>query len=381
MFKAKKGFKFFMSNVNKISLVEAIALVLIIIVNRLSVNMPQNIVLSCCSSAVLNAIYVSVLALLFIFILVKLFKRFPECDIMDISEFAGGKFFKNVICIILFLYLISIVSVLLRDFSETLKILYYIDTPIIYILMFFIGVCLVSNLFGGHSIVKTNLIICVIMLISLIVSYISVLPNAVPQRVFPILGYGAKQTFFYGITNIFAFNGLFVLYFLPPMLANKKDFKKLSIISILICAVLIISATASLLLAFSFSTQIEKISSLYMLLSNNEFGKYLQHPESLFAFTWILSFMSYLNICCMLLTVILKKFINVKNEKPFIISICLIIFIIAIIPRSIMQAREIENTIYKFIALPLLFIVLPIILFFANKKYKKLHKNNYDITN
>ena len=46
-----------------------------------------------------------------------------------------------------------------------------------------------------------------------------------------------------------------------------------------------------------------------------------------------------------------------------------------------MQAREIENTIYKFIALPLLFIVLPIILFFANKKYKKLHKNNYDITN
>ena len=68
MFKAKKGFKFFMSNVNKISLVEAIALVLIIIVNRLSVNMPQNIVLSCCSSAVLNAIYVSVLALLFIFI-------------------------------------------------------------------------------------------------------------------------------------------------------------------------------------------------------------------------------------------------------------------------------------------------------------------------
>ena len=195
MFKAKKGFKFFMSNVNKISLVEAIALVLIIIVNRLSVNMPQNIVLSCCSSAVLNAIYVSILALLFIFILVKLFKRFPECDIMDISEFAGGKFFKNVICIILFLYLISIVSVLLRDFSETLKILYYIDTPIIYILMFFIGVCLVSNLFGGHSIVKTNLIICVIMLISLIVSYISVLPNAVPQRVFPILGYGAKQTF------------------------------------------------------------------------------------------------------------------------------------------------------------------------------------------
>ena len=163
------------------------------------------------------------------------------------------------------------------------------------------------------------------------------------------------------------------------MLANKKDFKKLSIISILICAVLIISATASLLLAFSFSTQIEKISSLYMLLSNNEFGKYLQHPESLFAFTWILSFMSYFNIGLMTSSLVCQKVTNVKNSTPFIIPICIISLIIALIPNSIMQTLAINDFISKYIGTPLTFIVFPIILMIANLKLKKGTNTNENL--
>lgn len=370
-----------MDNLNKIGFVEAIALSLIIVVNRLSVNMPQNIVLSCGSSAVLNAIFISIIAILFVILLTKLFKRFPEYDIIDIADFTGGSFLKNIISIILFVYIISVVSILLRDFAETIKILYYTDTPIIYLLLFFIGVCLVSNFFGGHSIVKSNLIICTIMIISLIISYLSVFPNAVPERLLPILGYGATETFFYGLTNIFAFNGIIILYFLPPMLKDKKDFKKVTLISVIISAILIIFATASLLMAFSFSGKIEKISSLYMLLSNNEFGKYLQHPESLFAFTWILSFMSYLNVSCMLLIIILKKITNIQNERVFVLPVCIAIFIIALIPANIMQARTIEPIIYKYVAIPLLFIILPVILLLANSKHKKQnHKELKDDT-
>lgn len=366
--------------VNKISLVEAIALILIIIINKLSINLPQSILNSCGSSAILNAIYISIIAILATLIIVKLFKKFPNSDIIDVSEFLGGKFLKYLIGIILFIYIIFICAILLRDFSEIIHILYYMDTPIIYLLSFFIVVCAISNLLGGKSVLKTNVIFCAIMVVSFIISFLSVLPSITPQRVFPILGYGAYNTFFNGLTNIYAFNGLIVLYFVPSMLNDSRDFKKASIIAVIISAVLLILATASLLLAFSFSTEIDSISSLYTLLATNEFGRYFQHPESVFVFTWTLSFMTYANVICMLLVNILQKLTNVKNKKPFVIPICIIILIVAMIPKSLMQLRDFNNFVQKYAVTPLVFIILPIILAIANLKYKKLHKNDYNIS-
>ncbi len=366
-------------NVNKISTVEAIALVIIITINRLTVSLPQTILIPCGSSSILNVIYVSIIAILFSCLLVKLFKRFTASDIIDVSEFLGGKFLKNLVGIILVTYIIFISFILLRDFSEVLHILYYSDTPVIFILLFFIFVCIVSNLLGSRSILKTNVVICIIMLIGIFISCMTIIPDITIERIFPILGNGTYQTFVAGITNIFAFNGLIILYLVPPMLKDKKDFKKVSLISTIVSGFLILLSIIVLLLPFAFSTKIPKIAPFYLLISNNQFGKYFQHPESFFAFTWILSIMTYLNFSCMLLLQIIKKLTNIKNEKPLLIPLAIIFFVIAIIPKNIMQARQWGLFVYKFIAGPLFFILLPIILIFANLKYKKLHKNDYDV--
>ena len=362
-------------SVYKISLLEATTLILIVTVNRLAISIPQAILLSCGSSAILNTIYVSLIAILLTYIIVRLFRKFPDSDIIDVSEFLGGKFLKYVIGTLFFIYIVTILSFLLRDFIEILRVLYYTDTPIVYLLSFFIVVCIIANLLGSKSIVKTNVILCIIMIIGLLIAFSSVIPNLTIQRIFPILGYGSYTTFFSGLTNILAFNGLSILYLVPPMLNDKKDLKKASMIAVSISAILIILATSSMLLAFSFSTNIEKISPLYTLLSNNEFEKYFQHPESLFVFTWILSFMSYINVACLLLVQILKKLTNVKNGKPFIFPICIAIIVLTLLPRNMIQAREFGNYLSKYFATPITFIVFPLIMIFANLKYKKQKGN------
>ena len=366
--------------INKLSAIEAIALILIITINRLAINIPQAILLSCGSSSILNAVYISLITILLVYLIVKMFKNFPNSDIIDVSEFLGSKFLKYLIGIILFIYITVTSALFLRDFVETIHILYYTDTPIIYLLIFFIIVSIIANFFGDESIAKTNVILCAIMVVSLLIAFSSVIPNITFQRALPILGYGTYTTFFSGLTNIFAFNGLIVLFLVPPMLNDKKDLKKSSMIAVFIATILVILATASILLAFAFSTNISKISPLYMLLSNNEFGQYFQHPESLFVFTWILSFMSYLNISCMLSINILKKLTKVKNGKPFAILINIIILIVAIIPKNIMQVRELGTYISQYIGTPLAFIIFPIILAFANLKYKKHRANNHDVS-
>lgn len=363
-------------NLNKITLIEAIALVLIITINRLALNLPQTILMSYGSSSILNIIYVSIIAIIFTFIVIKLFKRFPNSDIVDVANYAGGKVLRNIIGIILIVYITLISSNLLRNASEVIQILYYSDTPIIFLLAFFVIVCIVANSFGLKTVSKSNVVFCSIMLIGLVLTFLSVAPTITFERAFPLLGYGTYQTFFVGLSNLSAFNGLLVLYLLPPMLSEKKDFKKIAIISIIVTSILIFLATASLLLSFVFSSQIDQISSLYLLLSNTEFGKYLQHPKSIFVFTWILSFMTYLNVCCMFIVQFLKKLTSVKNGKPFVIPVSIVIFILALLPNSLMEVQEFGAFLYKYAVIPILYILFPIILFLANAKYKKSNKNN-----
>lgn len=66
-----------------------------------------------------------------------------------------------------------------------------------------------------------------------------------------------------------------------------------------------------------------------------------------------------------------KKVTNVKNGKPLIIPISLIIFALALLPKNLVYAHQIEYSLYTFVSIPLLFIILPAILIFANRKYKK----------
>ena len=362
--------------ISKINLIEAVTLILILTINRISMNGPQAVLLSCGSSSILNVIFVSLITIFLVYVIIRLFKKFPNSDIIDVSEAIGGKFFKIVVGVIFALYIIVVSALLLRYFVETIHIIYYEDAPIIYLLLFFMIVAIIANMLGLKSIVRTNVILCVIMVVSLLTAFASVIPNMTPQRIFPILGYGAYDTFFTGISNIFIFNSLSILFLVPPLLENKKDFKKSTLIAVAISVILVILAVASMLLAFSFSTNIGRISPLYSLLSNNEFGKYLQHPESLFVFTWILSFMSYFNIGILTSSLICKKITNVKNSVPFIIPICIISLIIALIPNSIMQTLEISTFISKYIGTALTFIIFPIILMIANLKNKKGQINN-----
>lgn len=356
------------NTITKITSIEAVCFVIVATINRIILNMPQIFLGSCGSSSLLNIILVSIIAIIFTLIIVKLFKKFSTSDIIDVSEFAGGKPLKIAVNIVLIIYFITISSLLIRNFSEVIHSIYYRTTSIYFLVGIFVFTAAICNFPRDSSIFKANVIITLIMLLSLLIILLSVLPNIVWQRIFPIFGNGTYQTFFSGLGNIYSFNGLIGLYLLMPLLSEKKDFKKISIISVVIISILLFSATACLLLSLSFSTSIKDVSSIYTLITNNEFGTFLQHPESLFVFTWIMSIITYLNVVVLFIVKFSQKLFKFKNKKLLLIPISIIIFIIALIPKNILQARETEEIIYKYITAPLVFIIFPIILAIGNFK-------------
>ena len=74
-------------NVDKINTIEAIFLVIIVMLTHIILNLPNAILNSTGSAAILNVIYCFGITIIFFLIVNKLFSLFPEKDIIDVAEY------------------------------------------------------------------------------------------------------------------------------------------------------------------------------------------------------------------------------------------------------------------------------------------------------
>ena len=73
------------------------------------------------TASILNCLYILALVLIFTILIIKLFKNFLGLDIIDISEYLGGKFLKILIGILCIGYLIMVAAFLTSMFSNSTK--------------------------------------------------------------------------------------------------------------------------------------------------------------------------------------------------------------------------------------------------------------------
>ena len=355
----------------KINTLEAILLISLIAVTHTILSLPQNIIENQKSASILNLLFVGFLALLISYFIYTLFKKFPGLDIIDISEIVGGKTFKNIVGIIFVSYFIITSSILLRNFCETLKIVYYPMTNILFILLLFIIAICFTNKFSLTTIVKTNSLIVPIALFSIIFLFFANTKNFIPNNIFPILGNGFTNTFILGLSNLSAFGGIVFIYFLPPLLDKPENLKKVSMISICVITICLILSISTLLFMFSLFETNHKISPLYSAARYIEFGKFFQRLESIFLFIWIMLFTCYLSIISNFSINILKKLLNLESPKQLSNIIGLLIFGIALIPKNYAVSSKFENTYYPFLVLTLVFALSIGILILGNIKKRK----------
>lgn len=363
---------------SKIGTIEAISLVLTIVVNHIILNLPKSIISSTASAAPLNIIFIGIIAFFISYLVYRLLKNFPNLDILDISKFLGGKWLKNLIGVLFLLYFVCISSIILRTFCEALKIIYLQKVSISFIILLFIIAIIIINKLGFKSMIRANLLIMPIILFSIFFIFIANIKNFTFQHIFPILGYGIVPTFLSGISNLFAFGGIAYLYFLPPSI-DSKNLKKISIISILTSVIFLFLSITSLLFMFPFIGNTESIMPLYMAVRYIEFSRFFQRLDAVFLLLWIMSIIGYLSIVVSFSIYIFQKITNVQDSKPLVYCFSGIIFIISLIPKDMVQVRFLENEVYKYLVLGLVFVISIILLILANIKYKRLHKKEGDV--
>ena len=196
------------------------------------------------------------------------------------------------------------------------------------------------------------------------------------ERLFPILGNGFLETFIEGSTNIYAFTGLAFLYFMPALLKDSKDLKKVSIISIIISAIFLFISTLSLIMAFPAITSTDETLSIYLLTRLVEIGDFLERLDALFVFIWVIALISLLSLFFFFILQIFKKISKIEDSKALIWPLGLIILGNCLVFGNLSTLKFLARIIYKYSTLILIFGIAFIVLIVANIKYKKTRNLN-----
>lgn len=353
----------------KIGKIEAICAICIIMVNRIILNLPYAIVKNTGVGSPINLIYIGILGFLFILLINKLFEKFPNTDIIDLSEYFGGKVLKLLVSIVFIAFFFITLFMTLADFTNLLQIIYFNNSPAIFILLFFVIAMLVSNLIGFRAIIKTICLIVPFTIISILLSFFAISDEFSIFKLTPVLGDGVYSVFVDGLSNLFAFSIINFFFFLKPLLKNSYDFSKITKYSFLISWVLLFLTIISLLFVFPMSNDSSNINYLYLLARKISLGDFLQKIDALFILLWILSIFSYLSVITFLINSILKKVTHASDGNMFSYFICSALLGICLYPFNISELKFIQTTIYKYFVL-ILFGLSFLILLLSNWKFK-----------
>ena len=358
----------------KLSENDTLSIVIVIMINKLILNIPYYIIQSVGSGTLANIIYIGLIDFIFLLLIIKLMNKFENQDIIDIAGFLGGKILKAIVSVVAIglLFLASYITIL--DFSNVLHTIYFSNFDLIYILLYFIVGILIANLCGLKSIASVSTFISFFSIISIIVTFLNTQSNFDITYITPFFGIDFKTTFLSGLNNTFAIYTLVYIYFFKPLLKNPKNFRKISIKSFIISFSMLLITALSMLTIFSSNINVEPINSLFLLARQIEFGNFLQRIDALFIFIWIISIFAYLSFTIFLISRILKKLFNFENEKDLSYSLCSILLGLTLIPINITTLHYIEKNIYSRSIIIFIFVIGFLIISLANLKSRKVKK-------
>lgn len=357
-------------NYQKICIAEGVALIFIVMINQVLLGAAKNIIITTASSAWLNTLFIILIGLALVFIITKLFKKFDTLDIIDISEYIGGKFLKTAICVISLIFFLVSGGLILHHICDCLEIIYFSNINRLFLQLIFLVGSVICAKKGIATIGKTNLIFSTLLVVPMIVLWVSLAFDMEIQRIFPILGYGFNNTFFCNATNIYAFSGLIFLFFIMPFLNNSKDFSKIGFLGFIVSSLYLFFTVVSLLLSFPFSGITEELLSIYLLSRVVSLGTFLERLDAIYVFLWILSSFSYLSILIFFICNTFKKISNLKNSTGIILAVMYLIFSGALLISNVASFRFLQLTVFKYFTIGL-FILFTTVLFLGYLKKRR----------
>lgn len=326
---------------------EALSIIIISITTQLFLNYPRLMSESAGTAGWLLSIYVTFLALILFAIIQKLYSRFEGKDILDIGEAIGGNIGRILVGMIYTASYLFVMSLTLREFGEDLKIISLSQSPISFVLSFFIIGMVVGAYYGIEALARFSIIVVPIIVAGFIIVLSGTLEYYNILHLLPIMGSGPYNVFVKGVSRVSVFSGMSVLYFMAPYIGSHKNFKKVGFYGIVISAFFLTVGTLIFLLSIPYPDSVEGFLPVYQLSRKIDYGRFFQRIESIFVIIWTITALSYLSTGLFFISYMFKKTFGLKFYRPLVAPMSIILYTLSLLPQSLMKVIEIDAMLFR----------------------------------
>ena len=373
-------------NIKKISNFSLFCFFLLFTLRQITLATPMLHAKEAGNATWLSSIFVSILAIAFLFLLFILYKKFNDKDIFDIAKFIGDNFLYKLTCIIYFIVFFALTVAFLKEISEAIKLLLFHETPIIFIQLFYILAMLVGSIVGIEAIIRGcgYLIPFSFILLALIILISSSFFNI--DNFFPILGTGINSIFLGSLKLLSSYLGILIILFILPHITNNRNKTKIVLIYMLFAFIFSTISLIAITLSFGYPYTNSNLFSFYELANMVNSSNFFRHSEGLYEISSILlgflflMALFYLSTYCFKSLITKNKYIEGKSKAKnnYFINILLLITIILLcnFPKNISDTFHLKEFVNLYLVLPFTYIYPLILLIIANLKYYYIRRKN-----
>ncbi len=353
---------------------EATTLLINLICTKIFLNYPRTTAEDAGTAGWILTIYISLICIVFLFFVFKLYSKFEGKDLLDISEYVGGKVGKIICGTIIIAFFLYITSVILREFAENMKVISFDTTPISVIMVFFLIGIVLSAYFGLETIVRINVIMVPIISIGFLLIIIAVLPFSDISNLFPILGTGTYNIFIKSLLKISTYSDLLVLFLIVPFIGGNETFKKIGYTAIGISAIFLTLSVITFVSVIPYPSVLEGFLPIYRMARLINYGRFFQRVETVFIIIWVSAALLYLSITFYFAVSTFKKTFNLKYYRPLILPFTIILFTLSILPPNLVTAENLAVKYFRKTSWIVTFLIVFLLLLVAN--YIKKRRNS-----
>jgi spore germination protein (amino acid permease) len=338
---------------------------------KIILNLPRTLSEDAGSAGWILAVYITVIAFIGLAVIARLYKQMGKKDLIDVAEDVFGSTGRIIMGVIIMVFLLVILSVVMREFGEDMKTIGLTASPLPFVMLFFAVGMAMAAYFGIEAIARVHSIFLPVAF-SMYIFYIILLAKYFDfSRIMPLFGNGLNSIFVKGALRTGEYGELLFLFLLLPFVKKANSLKKIGYWSMTVSGFIYFSITLVYLLIYQYPVAIENFLPVYQLGRLISYGRFFHRIESVFLIIWSAAGFLYLGTGVYFLLVIFKKTFRLKFNKPLILSFITIIFSLALVPTSLISTIDIETNYIRKWAWVLTFAITILVLAAANIVKKK----------
>jgi spore germination protein (amino acid permease) len=310
---------------------------------QLFLNAPRLLMEAAGTAGWILMLFITLIALLIFALIEKLYRKFEGKDLLDIAEHVAGGTGRVIIGLIIVVFFLYIAPVILREFSENIKIISLSRSPLSFVSMFFIVGMFIGAYLGIEAIVRFSAIAVPLVALGLVFVILGSSTHFDFSRIFPLLGNGPYEIFIKGLPRISIYAGIIALFIIYPFVKSRKIFKSAGYTSIILGGIFFTAGVLAFSLVYQYPTGTENFLPIYQLARLINLGRFFERAESVFLLLWTLSALLYLSLILFIIAYVFKKAFKLQYYRPLLFPLVIFIFTLSFIPANLVTAISLER--------------------------------------